>query len=472
VSPEGIEVCDDAIDQDCDGEDLTRCTLVGDIATSAAPAAYDGPSAGAHAGGGIAIVGDLDGNGIDDVAIGAPDLEVAKVTSAGALYLVFGAGSGTVDLGTAADVTLTGVVEDDFTGEKIASGGDATGDGFADLLVTVLGDDEGGNLAGAAYVVAGPLSSGTSAALASFAFAKLVGVANNAHAGSALGAGDLDDDGSPDVVVGSDFTGTGGEVYVVLGPLSGGTRDLATADSTISARGSFDYLGHDLEVGDLDGDGVDDLFLGAPYAGSTSDGEQYVLYGPVTGDTNVADADVTIGPASTITGLRVAANGDLDGDGQLDLTVGAPFEASFGYAYNGAVYVFHGPLDDDVPLSSAAALLTGEADSTYAGASVEQHGDIDRDGIDDLAIGAVGASIGTAIGGGVVYLVYGPVTGGYDLANADARLYGEAEIGGVGYDVSMGDANGDSYTDVLVAAAAEDRAATDAGAAFLFFGGE
>ena len=72
----------------------------------------------------------------------------------------------------------------------------------------------------------------------------------------------------------------------------------------------------------------------------------------------------------------------------------------------------------------------------------------------------------------IVYIVYGPVSGGYDLANADARLYGEAEASGVGYDVSMGDANGDSYADVLVGAAAEDRAATDAGAAFLFLGGE
>jgi hypothetical protein len=472
VSPDGIEVCNDAIDQDCDGEDLTRCTLVGDVPTSSADVVYDGPGEEVHAGDGIAIVGDLDGDGVDDVAIGAPDLEVAKTPSAGGVYLVFGVSSGAVALGTEADVTLTGAAEDDFTGQQIASGRDATGDEALDVLVTALGDDEGGNLAGAVYVVAGPLSSGTSAALASFAFAKLVGDGENAHAGSALGAGDLDDDGSSDVVVGSDFAGKGGEVYLALGPLSAGTRDLATAEVTITANGSFDYLGHDLAVGDLDGDGVDDLFLGAPYAGSTSDGEQYVLYGPVASDTNVADADVTIGPASTTTGLHVAANGDLDGDGQLDLVVGAPFEASFGYAYNGTVYVFHGPLDGDVAVSDATGLLTGEADSSYAGSSVETHGDIDSDGTDDLAIGAVGAVLGTATDGGIVYVVYGPVTGGYDLADADARLYGEADFGGVGYDVEMGDTNGDGYTDVLIGAAAEDRAAMDAGAAFLFFGGD
>jgi len=307
--------------------------------------------------------------------------------------------------------------------------------------------------------------------LASFAFAKLVGVADNAHAGSALGAGDVDDDGASDVVVGSDFAGKGGEVYLLLGPLSGGTRDLATADATITANGSFDYVGHDLAVGDLDGDGVDDLFVSAPYAGSTSDGEQYVLYGPVSSDTNVADADATIGPSITTTGLRVAANGDLDGDGQIDLVVGAPFEATFGYVYNGAVYVFRGPVDGDVALSSATAVLTGEEDSTYAGVSVDAHGDIDRDRINDLAIGSIGASVPKVIDGGIVYVVYGPVSGTYDLANTDARLCGEAESSGVGYDVSMGDANGDSYADVLVGAAGEDRAATDAGAAFLFFGG-
>jgi hypothetical protein len=472
VSPDGIEVCNDTIDQDCDGEDLTRCTLVGDIATSLAAVVYDGANENEHAGDGVAIVGDLDGDGIDDVAIGAPGFESAKLPAAGAAYLVFGAGSGTVDLGTAADVTLTGAAEDDLAGERLASGGDATGDGYADLLVTALGDDEGGNLAGAVYVVAGPLTSGTATGLASLAFAKLVGVGDNAHAGSGLGHGDLDDDGAPDLVVGSDYAGKGGEVYLAFGPLSGGTLDLSTAEATVSAGGSFDYLGHDLAVGDLDGDGVDDLFVSAPYAGSTSDGEQYVVYGPVSADTNVADADVTIGSGTSVTGLRIAANGDLDADGQLDLVVGAPFEASFGYVFNGTVYVFHGPLDGDVPLTSATGVLTGEASSTYAGTSVDEHGDIDRDGADDLVVGAVGASIGTATYGGAVYVVYGPVTGGRDLADADARLYGEASLGGVGYDVSMGDANGDSYTDVLVGAAAEDRAATDAGAAFLFLGGD
>jgi hypothetical protein len=136
------------------------------------------------------------------------------------------------------------------------------------------------------------------------------------------------------------------------------------------------------------------------------------------------------------------------------------------------VYVFDGPLDGDVALSSASAVLTGEEDSTYAGTSVDEHGDIDRDGTDDLAIGAIGATIAKVIDGGIVYVVYGPVSGGTDLANADARLCGEADLDGVGYDVSMGDPNGDGYTDVLVGAAAEDRAATDAGSAFLFFGGD
>jgi len=229
-----------------------------------------------------------------------------------------------------------------------------------------------------------------------------------------------------------------------------------------------DGAGYAVASDDLDGDGVGDVVITAPYVDTTdaySAGAAYVISGAraASGDLSLADADVTLTgvTASYYLGSSAGA-GDLDGDGQADLAVAAGFA---GDSVGGEVYVWSGPLSGDYAPSDATAVLVGESGAA-AGWAMDTS-DVDGDGVSDLLIGAHSQN-NTA---GVAYLVLGPVSGTASLGDADVRLRGSDRGDYLGVALAVvGDLDGDGLQEVGVSSSYADIGVADSGAVYLLSG--
>jgi hypothetical protein len=285
-------------------------------------------------------VGDISGDGIADAIVGA----YSAARDAGIVFVEYGPLSGEYTLSEDADAIIVGENPSWYTARHARAGDDVNGDGIGDIVTATVYGSGGALNSGIVYVVHGPPMGDLDFADAD---ARLLGVSGGEYAGSSHNAGDLDGDGYEDVLAGSVGSRTAGRVYVVNGPVSG-EIDLADANAIIEGATSGQYIGMGggaggaLAADDADGDGRDDLFAGA-YGDATSArqaGAAFLFYGPVAGELTSDDADAAFygETGGDNVGTSVAL-GDLDADGLADLVLGAPGFSGEGYRAAGAVYV-------------------------------------------------------------------------------------------------------------------------------------
>jgi hypothetical protein len=423
----------------------------------------------------VAGAGDMNGDGIDDVIVGA-SLWDSGQTDEGAAFVYYGVSGSGIPNGdsTTADIRLESDQASANFGIAVAGAGDVNGDGRADVIVSAPLYDSGETDEGAVFVFPGGMGATGNPTDASIRIES--NQASGTLATSVAGAGDVNGDGYADFILGSLFGSNGeageGRAFVFLGGAGGFNGDLTSAYASLESNQMFALLGSSVAgAGDVNGDGYADVIVGAGLydAGETDEGAAFVYLGGNAGmvdgnlDTLGAHAAVFAAGENDALGFRVASAGDVNGDGYGDIAMGAPgFDHGSGQA--GAVFVFHGSANgiDSQPPANADFVYYGGLGSAF-GFDVASAGDIDADGYGDLVVGAPLSGLGT---GGVVRVYHGSGTG---LAFQDT-MFAPGSASGFGFGVAGADVNGDGYSDVIVAAPEYDVTHADEGAVFIFHG--
>ncbi|RME23262.1 MAG: hypothetical protein D6798_13890 [Deltaproteobacteria bacterium] len=466
VNPGALEVCNDGADTDCDGEwQPCEGALVATDARLLGEATLD------EAGYAIAPLGDVDGDGVDDLAVGAR----GRDGEAGAAYIVLGPISGATSLADA-HARWEGEESGSRAGRALSAGPDVDGDGSRDLLVAAPSLDDDRTLVGGVYVVTGSQLTDPGTRDLADAWHRFSGEQNYGYLGVGVALADLDQDGSGDVLMGaSSYDGSAsnaGAVYLYLGPISAGTTDLrdGTWDARIAGEAGGDQAGENLAgMGDLDGDGTHELLVGVPNGSvvEAAAGTVYLFSSVPGGDLTLADADVRIDGGLEGDGLGAFVQAaDIDGDGRDDLLTGAP-DADDGGSESGAAYLVAGradlsALDGSRIPDVATATISGASTGQSLGVEGAADGDHDGDGQRDVLVGAPGAD------DGAVLLFLGPLSGSVTSDDADAAWLADTTTEGVGQAVIFGGSLVDGATDAIVAGArSADIVASDAGAVLI-----
>ena len=384
----------------------------------------------------VSKAGDVNGDGFDDVIIGAENID----SHTGRAYLYFG--GSTMD--STADIILTGQAVNDYFGHSVSDAGDMNGDGYGDVIIGAYGYNQS---TGRVFVFYGGPDMDNTADLV------MTGEDRWNYFGvSVSGAGDVNNDGLDDCLVGAS------KAYSSVGRsynYNGGRTSYDYANNRMTGFSIYNFGAKVKSAGDVNDDGYDD-FIVVEYILFTSTGRVFIYFG---GDGLDQDPDLVLeeGGTSDQYGGSVSAAGDVNGDGYDDVIVGA-------FAYNGdrgRAYIYLGGAAMD---NMADVILTGDGVYKEYAHSVSTAGDVNGDGYDDVIVGAHNYFIPGLSGRSFIYF------GGGFMDNApDLILSGEGTQNDFGVSVSTaGDVNGDGYGDVIVGSMTYDG---NRGRAYVFYGG-
>jgi VCBS repeat-containing protein len=501
----------------------------------------NGVSANDQSGRSVSNAGDVNGDGFDDVIIGAHRDDPNGKAESGASFVVFGKENGHVEL-SAVEVNgqhglgfvINGVGAGDYAGQSVSAAGDVNGDGFDDLLVGAPLTDPNDEWSGSAYLVYGkndnvPVALSALRTDANLGGFVIQGLAEGNFTGQSVSdAGDVNGDGYDDIIIGAHKAGpndpASGASYVIYGrPDVGGNKIGTAIDLTeieadtggfvINGVAENDQSGLSVSgAGDVNGDGFDDVIVGAPFDDPNGDlsGASFVVFGSAEGVgveltalEGAAGADPTGFVINGVaaddqSAISVSGAGDVNGDGLDDLIVGA-MGADPNGSLSGASYVVFGKADgaavelSAVELNAGAVptgfIIKGISTDDFSGRSVSGAGDVNGDGLDDLIIGAMGTDNSRDVdgdgdddltsGSGSSFVVYGKTGGEAVELSLVASSVGGFVINGVNADdqsgrsvSGAGDVNGDGFADLIVGAPFDDPNGNSySGASFVVFGG-
>jgi len=450
----------------------------------------NGISASDRLGFSVSSAGDVNGDGIADLT-----LLNAPGAGTGQGYIIFGRSGGlppsfnVSSLNGVNGFRINGISRGNanLSRPSIRSAGDINGDGLDDMIIESFEPDDSSATAGRGYVVFGRGSGSGDLDVASlngnngFRITGLIGRGGSfsfASETSANSAGDINGDGLDDLIVGAagaDLSGSFiGQSYVIFGRRTGHTAEFDINDLDgingfrINGVSANDFSGFSTDsIGDFNGDGLDDLVIGAPGAGDSDAGEAYILFGRQGGFPAALGLSALNGSngfrlfrgtsGSFNIGRSVSNAGDVNGDGLEDLFLGSQ-ENTFasGFVVFGRRGTFSPSFDLDTLNGSNGFRILERQSGAFTGFAVSSAGDVNDDGFDDLLINGHGADAFL----GESYVIYGRA-GGFgatvSLAALDGtngfRMRGTIPEGGAGFSISgAGDVNNDGIDDLIVSA--------------------
>ncbi len=414
----------------------------------------------------VSTAGDVNGDGYADVIVGASAFLPGDL---GRAYVYYGNNTAQ-GLSTSPDWTGTDGQAGSQYGRGVGIAGDVNGDGYSDIIVGAPTYTNGQSLEGKVYCYHGS-PAGLSSASKWTVTGVPTNQTNTDFGFSVCTAGDINADGYSEVIIGAPYYDNGsalkqGRVFIYYGSASG----LAGYLTVIPPSGqNFYSFGHSVATaGDVNDDGYGDIIVGAPYNsnGEAFEGKAYVFYGYSLGISAVSYWSVEFNQANANFGNSVSSAGDVNGDGFADILVGA-YHHTNGQTEEGRAYLFNGSAAGP----SSTPSWTTETDEAFShmGFSVAAAGDVNGDGYNDVLVGAPDKDNSTFTDGGAAYFYYGSSSGLSAAPDWSIPIFSTGTH--CGYSVSTaGDLDGNGCSDFIIGIPQYSYAFSNDGLVLVYYG--